>query len=118
VSYLALDPARFAGQVVGSGQCVAFVQVSSGAPRTAEWKQGVSVKASDLPTGTAIATFLDGVYPNHSTGNHAAIYASQDESGIQVWDQWLGQPVHARTIRFKGGTAPDSNDGDTFSVIE
>ena len=31
------------------------------------------------------------------------IYISQDETGIRVYDQWEGKPVHERVIKFKGG---------------
>ena len=69
--------------------------------------------------GTAIATFnKSGKYASLPTGNHAAIYVSQDDKGLVVYDQWKGQPVHKRTIRFKNGVGSVSNDGDAFSVIE
>jgi hypothetical protein len=45
-----------------------------------------------------------------------AIYLGQDDAGIQVIDQWQGQPTHHRTIRWGGSGR--SNDGDAFSVIE
>jgi hypothetical protein len=42
--------------------------------------------------------------------------------GIWVYDQWLGQPVHKRLIRFEGGSGgkwgSKSNDGTRFAVIE
>ena len=74
----------------------------------------------DAPTkGTAIATFVNGKYPNQPTGNHAAIYVSQDGGGLWVYDQWAAQGmVKKRYIRFKGGVGSASNDGDAFSVIE
>ena len=34
----------------------------------------------------------------------AAIYLYQDARGIWVYDQWQGQPVHKRLIRFEGGS--------------
>lgn len=116
MSYVAAKPESYNGKVVGDGQCVAFVREASGAPQTSSWKEGVKVKGSAIVKGTAIATFVGGSYPSEATGNHAAIYVSQDNSGINVWDQWKGQPVHPRLIRFKG--TGGSNDGDAFSVIE
>ena len=63
----------------------------------------------------------DGTYTNES-GNHAAIYLYQDDRGIWVYDQWQGQPVHKRLIRFEGGSGAKwgskSNDGTRFAVIE
>lgn len=118
MSYVAIDPASFAGQVVGNGQCVGYVRAASPAPVTSDWTEGEKVRGADVAVGTIIATFVGGVYPNLPTGNHAAVYMGQDAIGIDVWDQWVGQPVHQRKIRFKGGVPPMSNDGDAFSVVE
>jgi hypothetical protein len=49
--------------------------------------------------------------------SHAAIYLSQDETGIWVYDQWFNQPVHKRLIRFRGGQGTANNDGDAYSVV-
>ena len=112
----------YLGKVIGSGQCVALVEKAAGTPTTAQWKRGRKV-AQDLTVaaGTAIATFdPDGTYGNHTDGrSHAAVYVSQDEAGLSVYDQWLGQPVHSRDIRFKAGKMGlPVNDGDQFYVIE
>jgi hypothetical protein len=117
--YIAINPAKYKGQAVGSGQCVAFVHVASGAPNTAKWKQGISVKGAAIVAGTAIATFdPGGIYGNHIDGrSHAAIYVGQDALGLQVWDQWVGQPVHERTIHFNPNNKP-VNDGNKFYVID
>jgi hypothetical protein len=70
---------------------------------------------------------VDGKYPNKSSGNHAALYISQDASGIWVMDQWKDNDskpkVSRRLLTFKGvlksGAYRDpSNNGDAFSVIE
>jgi hypothetical protein len=121
MAYIAKNPSGYA--IVGNGQCVAYVQEASGAPVTANWVQGVKVRGnSGLATGTAIATFdADGRYGNHTDGSsHAAIYISQDTTGIWVWDQWVGQPVHKRHIRFQGGALNTKkvNDGDAYYVID
>jgi len=118
MTFIAKDPEEYAGQVVGTGHCVPYVQKTSGAPHTSLWKEGETVRDADIAKGTAIATFIDGVYPSHAHGNHAAIYVEQNDVGLVVWDQWVGQPVHMRTIHFKGGKGSPSNDGDAFSVIE
>jgi hypothetical protein len=112
---------------VGGGACARLVQVYAKAPEAASWKEGEVVKGSKtIVKGTAIATFVNGVYPNKSTGNHAALYISQDANGIKVMDQWKGDSkpkVSSRVLRFKGkktdGTYVDpSNNGDAFSVIK
>ncbi len=120
MSYVCTDPESYEGQAVGTGHCVVYVQKASGAPKAKEWKEGEKVRDSLLiQKGTAIATFVDGKYLNKPTGNHAAIYISQnDKSGIWVYDQWVGHPVEKRIIRFRGGHGTASNDGDAFSIIE
>jgi len=116
--YVALAPENFSGQVVGSGQCVAFVQTAAKAPLTAFWKQGINVRGASLAKGTAIATFQDGKYQNRLNGDsHAAIYTRQDATGIYVWEQWTNHPVSERHIRFKGGKGTPNNDGDAYFVI-
>ena len=115
---------HYLGEVAGSGhyrgQCAVFVQEVAHAGNTHGWKQGEKVAGNvSISAGTAIATFdPDGQYGNHTDGrSHAAIYVSQNKLGIVVYDQWLGQPVHQRTIRFgSGGRAV--NDGDQYYVIE
>lgn len=118
MSFVFSNPESYEGQVVGNGQCVAFVRNGSGVPASSNWTEGVKVKHANLAPGTVIATFIDGAYPNNTTGNHAAVYVSQDDHGVTVWDQWSGQPVHKRVIQFRGGQGSRSNDGDAFSVVE
>ena len=123
MAYIAQAPESHQGTVVGSGQCVAFVEQASGAPLTSAWHCGDKVRGNPtIQKGTAIATFdANGKYTNSTDGtSHAAIYMGQDAIGLQVWDQWKGQPVHQRTIRFQGGAAgvKPVNDGDAFHVIE
>lgn len=121
--YLAEHPEAFLGTVVDNGHCVKFVQAAADAPRTAAWRPGARVRGNpDVAPGTAIATFeLDGTY-TPETGNHAAIYIGQDATGLWVYDQWRGQPVHKRLIRFEGGRGAGkgnkSNNGKLYRVIE
>ena len=121
--YIAARPEAFEGRVIGAGHCVDFVKAAAGVPRTAAWQECAAVRSNPhVVPGTAIATFdADGGYTSES-GNHAAIYLSQDGRGIWVYDQWQGQPVHKRLIRFEGGSGArwgsKSNDGRRFAVIE
>jgi hypothetical protein len=121
--YIASRPEAFEGRVVGAGHCVDFVKELAGVPQTAAWQEGAEVHGNpDIAPGTAIATFgSDGSYTSES-GNHAAIYLYQDDRGIWVYDQWRGQPVQKRLIRFEGGSGSTwgskSNDGTRFAVIE
>lgn len=125
MAYVYNKPELLVGKAAaGSGQCVALVQEYAGAPRGAKdnWKQGVKVKGStSIVVGTAIATFKDGKYQSNATGNHAALYLSQDETGIWVVDQNIKDykgKIGKRKIRFKNGVGSPSNDGDAYSVIE
>lgn len=111
------------GKVIGTGQCVAFVEHAATTPLTASWKQGRLVKGdTTVAQGTAIATFdPTGAYGNHTDGrSHAAIYVSQNAQGLVVYDQWTGQPVHQRTVWFRDSsyTGHAVNDGNQFYVIE
>jgi len=119
MSYVAPDVDAFMGTVVGNGQCVAYVKATAGCPATAQWAEGDKVKGNDIAKGTAIATFQNGKYNNYTDGrSHAAIYISQNTEGLLVHDQWTGQAVHERRIRFKNGASTPNNDGDAFCVIE
>ena len=128
MAYVCEDTEALEGApVMGSHQCVVLVQRKAGAPVTSAWRAGVAVKDNlTLRKGTAIATFVDGRYPNHAHGNHAALYLSQDAAGILVMDQWKSAnklTVSKRTLYFKGkdklGRYPNaSQNADAFSVIE
>lgn len=119
--FIAPNPDHYVGRKLGSGQCVALAQRAAQAPSTGTWMQGANVMRSAqgaIAKGTVIATMVDGQYPNHASGNHVALYLSHDATGIQVLDQWLGQPVHYRTIHPHGGNGNPSNDADAFYVVE
>lgn len=123
MSYRYADAAKLTGEKwVGSHECVALVQYYAKAPTTMHWKEGTRVKgAKDLRAGTAIATFSKGKYGNRRTGNHAALYLSQDSSGIWVIEQFRnikGGLIAKRYIAFRNGEGSASNDGDAYSVIE
>ena len=90
-----------------------FIQVCSGDTRTTStWVQGQLVKGANIPFGTGIATFTNGKYDS----GHTAIYVGQSSTGNDVWDEWVGQPVHQRTLLFGGNGY--SNDGNNFYVIQ
>jgi len=120
VPYVAVESARCLGSVIGSGQCVAYVREVTGLPPTSYWRRGAPVRTSSLASGTAIATFTPaGLYSNSTSGDsHAAILLEVQADGLAVLDQWRGQPVHQRVIRYRGGQGDAVNDGDRFYVIE
>ena len=111
---------QFAGQSVGSGQCVALVQASdAGVGLTRTWTQGSQVMGNtSLQPGTAIATFdANGHYANATDGSsHAAIYLGQNAQGMQVMDQWVGHAASVRTIPWSN-TSGAANTGSAFYVI-
>jgi hypothetical protein len=121
MTYIASNPAAWLGKTVPDGQCVAYVKLAAGTPATPAWKRGVLVKGnSTIRSGTVIATFdPNGKYGNHVDGrSHAAIYLRQDAQGITVLDQWVGQPVHQRLLRFGVAGAKPVNDGNQFYVVD
>lgn len=119
MTYIATEPHVYDTRVVDDGHCVAYVRKAAGAPHTSQWRQGEHVRSSrELQPGTAIATFdPDGRYGNHTDGrSHCAVLIERRNDGLLVWDQWLGQPVHKRLIRYRGGGSA-VNDGDAYHVI-
>ena len=117
-SFICKNAAEYQSSSVGNGHCVALIQSCSNTPRTALWRPGRKVVNSTLQTGTVIATFDNGRYPN-THGHHAAIFINQDERGIWVWDQWLGKSVHRRLIRYRNrtsSTAP-ANTAQDYRVV-
>jgi hypothetical protein len=130
--FVANDPRRYEGQLVGSGQCVAFVQAATQAGLTKTWKRGVQVRGANITPGTAIATFDEnGKYANDTHGkSHAAIYLGQDAAGIRVLDQWNHRrkkpdgslvpephPVQERVIFFQKHVK-EVDDGRNYYIIE
>jgi hypothetical protein len=114
-------------ELVGSHQCVALVQHYARAPQSTLWKAGGTVKGNLLiAKGTAIATFVDGKYPSHASGNHAAFFVSQDAGGIWIMDQWNNlerkPKVSKRYILSRGkkdnSYINPSNNADAYSIIE
>ena len=121
MSYIAKDAASYLTKTVGTGQCVPFVQAASGAPVSTMWKKGAAVKGNlTLKSGTAIAIFsAAGKYESKTDGtSHAAIYRSQSATGIVVMDQWIGQPVHERPIRFNNPSGKIVNQGESYHVVD
>lgn len=109
--------------LVGTHQCVALIRFYTPAPHTSAWRPGQKVRgATDIAVGTAIATFVDGRYPNEAHGNHAAFYLGQDAFGIQVVDQWANPvkrpTILSQTLLWKPN-APycRSDDGNLYWVI-
>ena len=111
--YICNDPDKYDdNQYHGeSNECVALVKQACGAPQTLLWKKGIQVKGNSISRGTAIATFNS----SNKYEGHAAIYLSQNTTGISVIDQWNGHPSSKRTLRWGGNGR--SNDGNQFHVI-
>lgn len=119
------DMAKFEGKSIGygrfNGECAAGVQwalrmngVMIGLTRT--WRPGRKVRGNHISPGTAIASFRDGAYRN----DHAAIFISQDENGLTVYDQFNNPKKlwGQRVLRFETRRKNDrSNNGDFFYTI-
>lgn len=118
-------------ELIDGGDCVALIKALAPGLKglaTSSWRAGVKVVGSrGLQPGTAIATFVDGRYPNKPTGNHAAFFLSYSGSAIWVMDQWKNDDkrpwVASRLIRpglkNRDGTLRDpSNAAEAYYVIE
>jgi hypothetical protein len=114
---IATGYADLLGQSVGTGQCVALAQAASDVGYTSTWSPGAQVEGeTDIAVGTVIATFgSDGTYTNTYGQSHTAIYLGQDNSGIFVEDQWLGQPAQTRHINWT--TTNSYESGSQFYVV-
>lgn len=119
--FFAVDPGHYAGERIDNGHCVRFCQVACRTlPHTLHWVAGRKVRGGGVAPYAIIATFdATGRYANATDGtSHAAVFVQETEQGIEVWDQWQGQPVHRRMIRFRDGQGRPVNDGDQFFVVE
>lgn len=109
----------------GDGECVALVRALTVAPSHQLWCEGTkladAIRAPNgIAGGTAIATFVNGVYLSLQHGNHAALFvsAAPDFSSVVVFDQWKGQLPHLRTLYFaRPATDSASNRAEAFAVI-
>lgn len=129
-SHILAEPETFIDQAFpnanGDTHCVEFIKQTLKAPATRVWKEGNKIVKGDttIPFGTAIATFVNGAYPQTgSTNKHAAIYLNQTALGLVVLDQWKPKDgkvraVAKRTIKFIPTITGLSNDGNAFSIID
>jgi len=120
VPHIASEPRHLVGQVVGNGHCVGYVRAAAQLPRSGLWLRGVPVRGAKCEVGTAIATFTPkGLYGSRTDGSsHCAILVAETDNGLIVLDQWVGQPVHERLIRFRDHRGTAVNDGDRYHTIE
>jgi len=113
---------------VSNYACASLVQWFTKAPSDAKktWREGIKVRGNGalIAKGTAVATFVNGRYPNTVHDKHAALYIEQDATGVLVMDQWESKPtISKRRMLFRGKTgdgksyADPSNNGDALSVI-
>jgi hypothetical protein len=126
--YAAVDALQ--GQaLVGAGDCVELVkQFAPGLKGkfASTWRAGAKViDTKELKRGTAIATFVDGKYPDNKTGQHAAFFLAHAGAAIWVMDQWKGdkaKPTVSKRLVYPGGpaslNAALSNNANAFYVIE
>ena len=115
---------KYIGNVVRDGECASGVQQIFKdyhgkwiLKTTSTWKQGKKVFHSNIKSGTAIASFKNGRYTGK--GCHTAIYVSQDNNGITVYDQWKGKKFGKRVLKKSySDNSPNSNHPDYFYVIK
>jgi hypothetical protein len=118
--WIAADTHKGLGDVVGSGHCMALVQVHHGMPHSSALRRGERVRDMvDPPRGLVIATFNDaGRYPNAMDGSsHICIFLEKRPEGLRVVDQYIPKPVGERTIRYKAGLGKPVDDGDAYFAV-
>ncbi|HKV42967.1 MAG TPA: BPSL0067 family protein [Blastocatellia bacterium] len=107
------------GKKVGDGECVTLVRTAAPSlPPTWMWRQGPPVKGNtSIARGTVIANFINGRWPGRPFDNHSALYVSQDDTGIDVIDQWPSKAV-GTTYRHIGWAGNGiSNSANAFYVV-
>ncbi len=106
----------------GSTECVQLLKSLMAAPRTIFWKEGRKLKEhfDAIKPGTAIATFVNGQYPQTGrTGMHAAIFVRATQAGIFVLDQFRGRKaVTERFIPWTSSSRSRSNNAVAYSTVE
>lgn len=116
-------------ELVGLGDCVDLIKEYAPGLRgatTSHWRQGARVIDSpNLSRGTAIATFVNGTYPDNATGQHAAFFLKHAGAGIWVMDQWKNDKKKvsvSKRLIYPGGPVRAntslSNNASAFFVIE
>ena len=113
---------------VGDKECVALVKHYTNAGPARFWRAGEKVVGnSNIAPGTAIGTFVDGRWPQRSTGNHSGFYLSQVSNGVYIMDQWPDDTKKPKiSMRFlyrlgkdrNGNYVNPSQNADAFSIIE
>jgi hypothetical protein len=113
---------------IGDKECVTLIKHYTNAGPARFWREGEKVLgARNLAQGTAMATFVDGRWPQLNRGNHSGFYLGQVSNGIYIMDQWPDDGKKPKiSMRFlyrlgkdKSGKYIDPpQNADAFSVIE
>ena len=123
---LAYPPYPIASQFYGeSRECVSLTKHFSGAPCSDCWRAGPPVIGSDIPRGTAVATFDEnGRYPKGKNHQNSGIYIESGNAPntfliIDQWDEIPGvRPAHPARERGLGPKPGQRSDNSlAYSVI-
>ncbi len=120
-------------KLLGDGECVALVKESCPGLKdvgTWDWRPGRKVMGnSDIPYGTAVATFVNGVYPPSGAiepngtlqRKHAAIFLQQRSMGVLVSDQWPSrgnEGVSERVLsNYRGDRSRSNHSLDLYEIL-
>ena len=97
-------------------ECVALTKFFSRAPCTSCWRKGVPVMGSNIAPGTAVATFVNGRYPQTDVPKNSGIFVKHIPNGFTIIDQWEGNFGRTRDL-YVDPRQGRSDRADTYSVI-
>jgi len=107
-------------------QCAWLVRALLEAPPASTWFAGEQLtpdNIDDLPLGTAIATFVNGKYPNANTGQHAAFFMGKTKEGFKILEQYQGlKQIKVREVMWNPNpnnplSRSLSNQAKAYSVV-
>ena len=98
------------------GECVSLTKFFSRVPCTSCWRAGVPVMGNNVFPGTAVATFVNGRYPQEDVPKNSGIFVQYIPNGFKIIDQWPGHYGMVRDL-YVDPTQSRSNRADTYSVI-
>lgn len=118
------NPSQYVNKPVLHGpygaQCAFLLQRLSNAKQTTAWKVVEKITKDNIkkiPIGAAVATMVNGKYPQNKTGQHSGYFMGATENGWKILEQYVGlKVIQERELEWdKQGSL--SNQGSAYSII-